>query len=261
MDIKELNVNMVQDGARNHPWEYARAKVVLHLLRKHLRGREALRVMDIGCGDTFFMEQFCRAYPACEAVAVDTAFDESLIEALSEKHRELPVCYSGSLDDVDLAGKRADVIFLMDVIEHIEDDGAFLADLLQRPFVDEHTILMMTVPAFNSLYSVHDKWLGHYRRYDQKMLRSLAGAQSLSVLDGGYFFTSLLLPRFLQKKMESGRRVTKPVTGVGGWTGGRLRSKLYEWALLADYHFFRIFRIIGVKVPGLSSYLICKQPS
>lgn len=261
MDIKELNVNINQANERNHPWEYARAKVVMNMLRKYLVNRNELHVADIGCGDIFFLEQFSHVYRNCRAVAVDTAFDADIIRTLSEKYRDLPVSYCTSMDEIDISGKRVDVVFLMDVIEHIEDDEAFLSELIHKPFVDDSTLFMITVPAFNNLYCSHDKWLGHYRRYDQKMLKELAKKLNLRIEEGGYFFTTLLLPRLFQKWIESHRKEEKEVTGIGGWTGGTLVSKLYEWALLADYYFFRFFRIFGIKFPGLSTYAICKRQS
>ena len=57
MDIKELNVNVKKNLHNNHPWEYARARVVMSLLKKYLKQKDICAI-DIGCGDIFFLNQF-----------------------------------------------------------------------------------------------------------------------------------------------------------------------------------------------------------
>lgn len=255
MDIKELNVNVQQHTNRNHPWEYARAKVVCNLLKNKLPKK--ICVVDVGCGDVFFLSQFCDKFPVRKAVAVDTAFTDEVVAQLKQKKND--VQYYNSIEQVDLQGKKADVVFLMDVIEHIEDDVNFLKTLSRKDFVGDETLFMITVPAFNNLYCAHDKWLGHYRRYSQNLLKNHIQQADMSVKKGGYFFTSLLIPRLFQKLLESLKEKEQEVVGIGGWNGGKFVSKLYEIILLCDYYFFRLFRIIGIKMPGLSTYAICKR--
>lgn len=262
MDIKELNVNATRSTGNNHPWEYARAKVVMDILKKTSPpAAHAKYVLDIGCGDIFFLNQYCTKHPKDVPVAVDTAFDDAIIQSLTQQYQGLNVLFFDHVDKVDLSGHHADVVFLMDVIEHIEHDVDFLKELSQKPFVDDNTVFLVTVPAFNGLYCSHDKWLGHYRRYSQKMLREHLQAAGMQVVSGGYFFTSLLLPRLLQKWVESMRKTEREVTGIGGWTGGKFISKAYEYILLSDYYFFKIFKLLGLNVPGLSTYALCKRQS
>lgn len=262
MDIKELNVNVAQKTTQNHPWEYARAKVVMDILKKHsTKTSQSKYILDVGCGDIFFLNQYCAKNPNDIPVAVDTAFNEEIIASLSNQYQGLNVLFFDHIDKVYLSGKHADIVFLMDVIEHIEDDVEFIQDLIQKPFIDNNTIFLITVPAFNKLYCNHDKWLGHYRRYNQKMLREHLKKAGLEILSGGYFFTTLLLPRMFQKWVESAKEKESEVTGIGGWTGGKFISKAYELFLLCDYFLFKIFRIVGIKFPGLSAYAVCKRQS
>ena len=76
------------------------------------------------------------------------------------------------------------------------------------------------------------------------MLREHLKKAGLEILSGGYFFTTLLLPRMFQKWVESAKEKESEVTGIGGWTGGNFISKAYELFLLCDYFFFKIFRIV-----------------
>ena len=63
MDIKELQVSNEKDAKKNHPWEYARSRVILSFIKKHLREHKGENVLDIGCGDVFFLTRFADKYP------------------------------------------------------------------------------------------------------------------------------------------------------------------------------------------------------
>ena len=264
MDIKEFNVDtknetQKQSEKQNHPWEYARAKVIKHLTKRFLSKTDKGYIIDIGCGDIFFLNRFCQSYNGYTPVAVDSAFNEQIIASLKKNSYSKDILFCNDINQIELNGETAKVIFLMDVIEHIEDDVKFLDMVSHSDFVGDETIFVITVPAFNSLYCSHDKWLGHFRRYNNKMLVSHVKAAGLSPVKVGYFFTSLLIPRFFQKQLEKIKKEQKEVTGIGDWKGGKLISKLYETVLLIDFYFFNIFRTIGIKMPGLSVYAICKK--
>lgn len=258
MDIKELQVNSATNNTKNHPWEYARAKVIKQLIfkSKFLTQKEGY-ILDIGCGDIFFLHQFIKSAPNMKPIAIDTAFDDSIIKELSQKYHSTPCQFYKSIHQVQLE-KPAKIVLLMDVIEHIEDEISFLSSLKAYNFINSETLFIITAPAFNSLYCAHDKWLGHYRRYNTKLLKSTLDEAGFKTLDYGYFFTSLLLPRLLQKGIEKLKTIEKEPNGIGGWNKGKFISKTYETILLTDFYIGLFFHKLGIKLPRLSAYTICK---
>jgi 2-polyprenyl-3-methyl-5-hydroxy-6-metoxy-1,4-benzoquinol methylase len=60
-----------------------------------------------------------------------------------------------------------DSFFCSNVLEHIEDDENAMCNIAKIPNIKKGVII---VPANNYIYSRIDKNLGHYRRYDKKML-------------------------------------------------------------------------------------------
>ena len=54
----------------------------------------------------------------------------------------------------------------MDVLEHIRDDYSALKEW--KKVLNPNGIILISVPAFQHLWSHHDKFLGHYRRYNKK---------------------------------------------------------------------------------------------
>lgn len=259
MDIKELRVETKDNQKRNHPWEMARFRVVKSLLKPYIDNitQESI-VLDIGCGDVYFINEFYKAYSNFLPFAVDTAFTDEIINSLKEEYNASPIQYFKYINDVDISGNKANLIFLLDVIEHIEDDIEFLSQLRELPYIDNNTLFLITVPAFHKLYSNHDTWLGHYRRYSRKTLRDSISEANLREVKSGYFFFSLLIPRIIQKMVEK-LKDKDSIEGIGNWDKGRLVTSFYKNILLLDYNISRFFFKIGIILPGLSTYIICKK--
>ena len=258
MDIKELQVSSGEKAKQNHPWEYARCKVVFRILRKYLQRHTENCALDIGCGDVFFLTQFADRYPEYSLIAVDSAFDQEIISQIASKTGKYNIIFHDDIQNV--TAQNASVVFLLDVIEHIEDDISFLKEVASQTYINSDSVVIITVPAFQSLYCSHDKWLGHCRRYSNAMLKRHIEAAGFSCIEGGYFFTSLLLPRYMQKMIERLKNAqSENNQGIGNYRGGAILSFLYETFLLLDFYFFRVFKFLGISVPGLSTYVVCKK--
>ncbi len=72
---------------------------------------------------------------------------------------------------------RFDVLCAFEVLEHIEDDHAALADWVAR--LEPGALVVLSVPAWPERFSVTDEEVGHLRRYAPEDLRSLAAAAGL----------------------------------------------------------------------------------
>jgi len=257
MDIKELHAS--NTIGKNHPWEHARSKIVLRILRKYVNSSMKGTALDVGSGDAFFLTQFSDRYPNFELIAVDTAFSEELISTIASKNNKYNIRFFNDLQNI-VDVQEISIVFLLDVVEHIEDDICFLKNLSLQKYINPNTIFVIAVPAFNYLYSKHDQWLGHYRRYSHATLKQHIEEAGLSYVKGGYFFTSLLFPRCIQKIIEKFRKnQNNDNQGVGNYNGGIAFSFFYEKFLLLDFYFFRIFKFLGIDIPGLSAYVICKK--
>jgi SAM-dependent methyltransferase len=85
-----------------------------------------------------------------------------------------------------------DVVTCLDVIEHTPDDRATLAEL--RRVTRPGGLTLVTVPAYQALWSWHDEANRHYRRYARRDLRSAATAVGWQVVADTYFNALLLAP-------------------------------------------------------------------
>jgi SAM-dependent methyltransferase len=111
----------------------------------------------------------------------------------------------GSLpDELPYADRKFDLICLFDVLEHVERDQEALCILRER--LAPKGLLIITVPAYQWLYSSHDVQHHHYRRYTARRLRTMAKAAGLRPTRVGYYNTVLfplaLIRRFAEKLLN-----------------------------------------------------------
>lgn len=102
--------------------------------------------------------------------------------------------------------RKFDSIFLLNVIEHIEDDIMAVKNCSYLLNEDGHLILL--APAYSWLYSSFDKQLGHFRRYSLYSLKKLLKNENFNILSGSYFNVAgmagwLLFGKILKQKMLS----------------------------------------------------------
>ena len=145
MDLKE---DALVD-ADSH-WYYQAKLVPFKLnLRKYSHGIR--RTVDIGAGSGFFARSLTNFDNGGTAICVDPNYE---IES-AEKN--------GALSFVrEIKAPSADLYLFVDVLEHVEDDLKLLK--MYTTNAPPGALIMITVPAFRSLWSAHDEFLGYFRR-------------------------------------------------------------------------------------------------
>jgi SAM-dependent methyltransferase len=260
MDLIESN-DFNYNWKSRHPWEIARLKfikrrlaVVLNQLQK-----DNPVIFDIGCGDAFAAVHIATAFPGTEIHAVDTALNTKKIQEIQRHIDTGNLFIYDRIENISLdAGKGADIILLLDVIEHIGDDTSFLSNLLKTPYLSENTHILITVPAWPGLFSSHDSMLKHYRRYTGKSLLRTLRLSGFQSLECGYFFFVLLFPRIFRLYLEKLRLVKSSVHGIGRWQRNVMLTGIILCILQADNLICRMFLSMGIRLPGLSLYSVCK---
>jgi hypothetical protein len=256
MDLRELKEVA---SMNRHPWEWARMQVVNRLLKPYLKEKSTF--VDIGCGDLFFTKEFYKLHPSSSFYAVDIEFTQEQLTDFAQEFSSKPIRVFKTLDDLNNQFHGvANQLFLMDVIEHIEHDIDFLQMVAKQPFVNNETLLLITVPAFQKLFCSHDVFLGHYRRYHTAMLKDHVRKGGWEPIQAGYFFSSLLLPRLVQKIKEGDvKDMTGKSTGLVAWNGSKAKTNLIKNILLTDFTMTNTAKKLGINLPGLSNYVICRK--
>jgi SAM-dependent methyltransferase len=167
-----------------HWWFVARRRILSSVL-DGLPLTPNSRLLEIGCGTGGNLSMLSR-YGALEAMEYDP-------QALAHAER-LGICRvlpGGLPAPIPFAEAHFDLVCLFDVLEHIEHDADALRAAARLVKPGGH--LVLSVPAYQWLWSAHDRVHHHYRRYTLPHLRRLAVDAGLQVQRGGYFNT-LLFP-------------------------------------------------------------------
>lgn len=251
MDLIEITGNI-----RRHPWEIAR-KLIVHKFISKVK-KQNIKILDVGSGDAYVADSFTAKFNNCQCYCVDTGYTPELISKFKTDFNNKNLNLYPSLNDVKT--DSVDIVTLLDVIEHVPDDVAFLKQIISQSYINDDTHFIITVPAYQTLFSKHDELLKHYRRYNLKKLKKTIKACDLKPIESGYFFSSLTIPRIAQLGLEKIKpNNNKNPENLGEWKGGKLKTALVKNILLLDYKIGSVLKYVGINLPGLSCYMICKK--
>jgi SAM-dependent methyltransferase len=137
------------------------------LLKKYINKSQELHVLEIGTGSGFFLDFANEQFPNARFSGIE--YDERLMAetALRAPHAKL---VQGNAENFDLGRGRFDLVVSFQVIEHLYDPGAMLANV--RTHLKPGGIFLVTTPNLSGLGArwMKDKWHGY--RNDHVSLKS-----------------------------------------------------------------------------------------
>jgi len=227
-------------------WFIARNKIVLELFKKYCPIESKSKVLDIGCGTGGFASLLLDKY---EVHGMDT---EPLALKYSEQ-RGIEHLYNCYLEDFPNKNIKFNTAFMLDVIEHIEDDN----NVVQTAYnlLPNDSYFVATVPAYKWLWSAHDITHMHYRRYTLSKFTQLIESKGFRIEYSSYFNTFLLpiaiLKRFIDKiTFKKVRPDDPPVDMVSPFI-----NKIFTKVFLSELPFLK-----KISFPfGLSIIVIAKK--
>lgn len=180
-------------------WFQVRNSLVFDLISKYCIVPPQTKVLDIGCGTGGFTHKLANSYQVI-------GLDSSNIAIEYCKKRGLQNVFCGKLDDFDFRNENIQMITLLDVIEHIENDLEILSK--SYDILKEGGFIVITVPAYQWLWSNHDVLHQHYRRYTRKNLINMVKKLNFQIVYTSYFNSLLFLPAVIMRFFEkiSGRK-------------------------------------------------------
>ena len=170
--------------AEDRHWWYRGRRTVLERVMDELGLPPGARILDAGCGSGRNMVELARR-------GTVTGVELSAPSVEKARERGCGEVIEGSVLDMPFADGSFDLAVSLDVIEHLEDDLGALREL--RRTVAPGGALLVTVPAYQWLWSGHDEINHHQRRYTRRSLQAVAEQAGWSQTRTTYF-NSLLLP-------------------------------------------------------------------
>ena len=183
-------------SADERHWWYRGRRRVIRAELERLPLPTGAAILDAGCGSGRTMQ---------ELVGLGTVSGIELNQDAAElaRSRGFGEVRVGRLEELPWPEASFDLITCLDVIEHTPDDRATLAEL--RRVCRPGGYLLVTVPAYPRLWSVHDEANHHYRRYSRAALRS-AALDAGWTLDRMSSFNSMLLAPAAAVRLSRRRR-------------------------------------------------------
>jgi SAM-dependent methyltransferase len=207
-----------------HWWFVGRRAILAYIIRS-LDLPAGAKILEIGSG-TGGNLQMLSAFGIVSAVEMDPA---ARTMAVRKTNAAFDVRSGNFPSAMPFGEEKFDLICLFDVLEHIEDDaGTLLA--IKRLLAPEGRVVL-TVPAYSWLWSAHDVFLHHKRRYFAKQLGEKINAAGLRCLKLTYFNT-LLFPMVLVARLLD--RLTRKTSSTGTTIPARPINKFLQHVFSAE---------------------------
>ncbi len=166
--------------------------------------RKGGSIFDIGGGNGFISQGLA-----------NKGFNVTLLEpsrkgVVHAKQRGVKNIICATIETAGFHSESLPAAGLFDVIEHIENDSAFLGSI--QSLIEPGGHLYLTVPLYPALWSDEDKLAGHYRRYTMKSAEALVITAGFEVEYSSCFFRALPLPIYFLRTLPYKLGLTKKTT-------------------------------------------------
>lgn len=180
---------------QRHWWWRSRERLLVDTLRSlgPLGHGQRPAILDIGCGDGFL-------FPVLATFGDVWGIepDPSLVSPDGPWSTRITI---GSFPEALDRGRQFDLIVMADVLEHLEEPVSALASAVD--VLTPRGRLVITVPAFQALWTQHDVLNHHRRRYTKELLNAHATGAGARVLESRYFFAWLAPLKLVTRAVEA----------------------------------------------------------
>ena len=233
MDYKDY-----QAGFKTNNFWFLKKTELISILLEKLNLPNNIKILNVGAGtgeDVLEIKKFGKVF----VLDIDERPLSLIPDDLVEDKKIADAC------NIPYSDKMFDLVLSFDVLEHIENDKKAINEI-QRVLRD-NGVFVFTVPAYNFLFSAHDRYLSHFRRYNKKELEVLLS--EFEKIDFGYWIFLLFFPFAFHRLIHK-----------------HSKYKILNIPKILDFIANKILSIEnffikkGIKYPlGLSIYGICRN--
>jgi SAM-dependent methyltransferase len=203
-------------------WFVARNNILLNSINQLCNISKNDYVLDVGCGTGGFAEQISKE---SNVICVDTS--KTALDYC--QRRGLKNLVNSTLEDFEkINTENIKLITMLDVVEHIDDDKSVIESAYR--ICADKGILLVTVPAYQWLWSHHDEMHMHKRRYTKTQVSDLISNAGFKIQYSTYFNSFLFLPGLLKRFVENitGTKKDTPVDKVSPFMNS-IFTKLFSY--------------------------------
>lgn len=170
----------------NYHWWFVARRNIINAFIDKIGFDKNISIFEIGCGNGANLNFLSKHGQVTAVEKSETALNNA-------KNKNIGTILQGELPNniPSRINQKFDLIIMLDVLEHIDEDEACLK--LLHKYAAENGRLLLTVPAHQHLWSIHDEVHQHKRRYSIHQINEL-------LINNGWkikytsFFNSFLFP-------------------------------------------------------------------
>lgn len=233
------------DVETNHWWFKSRRAYLLDLINKLPRNS---KVLDIGCSSGVFLKELKEmGFDEKNLFGIDIS--EVAIE--NAKQNGLENTFVMDAQNITL-DEKFDVIIASDCLEHLKEDEKALKNWYE--LLNKNGVAFIFVPAFMSLWSYHDEYNMHYRRYTNSELKSKLEKEGFEIQKSSYWNFFLCIPVYIFRKIASLSKAKKPESSDITVGNSFINAMLYQLIVFEN----KLLKILNFPF-GVSTFCVVRK--
>lgn len=170
------------------------------------------RILEVGAGSGNFSKYFLDNKKIKDILLIEPS--KEMYELLKRNTQDNKIFrpYHGFLSNVYKDIQNIDTAFYINVMEHVEDDDNEVS--LISKVLNKNGYICIYVPALNWLMGEFDHKVGHYRRYNKKMMRSLLESNGFEIIKMHYSDIYGIAPWFIKFKLLKHKDLSAENVGI-----------------------------------------------
>jgi len=191
-DYNAAGLDALHAAEEKHFWLIARKQRIVDVFKKYVQTHDSILEIGAGTGNVAL---------ALQKAGYDVSVGEMHLNGLHyAKSYGIKNCYQFDLFEPPFL-EYFDVIGMFDVLEHLQED--VLAMQCVQSMLKPNGRVVLTVPAHQWLWNRDDAIAAHKRRYTLKSLKTVMDKAGFEILQGRYFFVSILPLLFLRRILNA----------------------------------------------------------
>jgi SAM-dependent methyltransferase len=190
------NEYSVMNEIENYHWWFIGKGILINNICKslfHSLSKDR-RMLDLGCGTGAILnilKEFGHSY--------GIEISHEAVKYLKNKNIK-DIIVSDANKPIPCKENKFSLITCLDVLEHVDNDIRLINEMLR--VCEQDGYMVITVPAFNILWSYHDEALYHKRRYSKKQLIEMLDKSNCRIIKATYYNFSFFLPVLIFRKLR-----------------------------------------------------------
>jgi len=232
-DYNSSGLDDLYKAENKHFWFIQRKKIIKYIFSKYVPKTDSIIEIGAGTGNITRMIQ--------ESGYNISAGEIHLAGLKYAKSYNISKCYQFDLYRTPFI-EEFDTICMFDVLEHLENENNALTNIAKA--LNQNGKLVLTVPAYNFLWSRDDVIAAHKRRYTKKHLETAVIQNGFKIVESKYFFSSILPFLFIRKiiNRDKGTPINNQEHG-SGMQQSSFVNIILNLVLSIEFYIFKIFSL------------------